>query len=150
MESQSEIPLRPIGQVRNQIKEKMRHGWSQVESVITIDPGLTESLDGLEDFSHIIVLFWMHESAGQFPSKVHPQGRSDIPLTGTFATRSPHRPNSIGMSVVNLLEREGNVLKVSGLDAINGTPIIDIKPYLPKDAVPEAQYPEWVSKLDLT
>ena len=145
-----EISFKPIGYVRNGITERMRHGWSQVESEIIIDPGLADSLDGLENFSHIIVLFWMHESAGQFPSKVHPQGRSDIPLTGTFATRSPHRPNSIGISVVNLLEREGNVLKVRGLDAINGTPIIDIKPYLPKEVVAEARYPEWVSRLDLT
>ncbi len=145
-----EVFFKPIGQVRNGIMEKMRHGWGQVESEIIINPGLADSLDGLENFSHIIVLFWMHQSTGAVPVKVHPQGRDDMPLTGIFATRAPHRPNSIGMSVVNLLECKGSVLKVRGLDAINGTPIIDIKPYLPKDVVSEARYPEWVSRLDLT
>lgn len=150
MESPSEIPVKPIGRVRNQIKEKMRHGWSQIESVLDIDPALSASLDGLEDFSHIIVLFWMHKNVGPIPTKVHPQGRDDLPLTGIFATRAPHRPNSIGMTIVKLLERDGNSLRVLGLDAIDGSPVIDIKPYLPKDVVSEARYPEWVSRLDLT
>ncbi len=145
-----EIILNPIGQVRNGITEKMRHGWREVESEIIIAPELTDSLDGLADFSHIIVLFWMHQSTGPVPVKVHPQGRDDMPLTGVFATRSPHRPNSVGMSVVNLLECDGNVLKVQGLDAINGTPLLDIKPYLLKDVIPGARHPEWVSRLNVT
>lgn len=148
MESPSEIPVKPIGRVRNQIKEKMRHGWSQIESVLDIDPALSASLDGLEDFSHIIVLFWMHKNVGPIPTKVHPQGRDDLPLTGIFATRAPHRPNSIGMTIVKLLERDGNSLRVMGLDAIDGSPVIDIKPHLPKDDIPEAHHPDWVSKLD--
>ncbi len=126
----------------------MRHGWSQVESVLIIDSELTDLMDGLEDFSHIIVLFWMHQSSGEFPIKVHPQGRDDMPLTGVFATRAPHRPNSIGMTVVKLIDREGNRLRVKELDAIDGTPVLDIKPYLPKDSIPDAHYPEWVAKLD--
>lgn len=147
MENPSEIPLRPIGQVRNEIKEKMRHGWSEVESVVVINPNLSASLDGLEEFSHIIVLFWMHKNVGQIPTKVHPQGREDLPLTGVFATRAPHRPNSIGVSIVKLVERDGNALRVMGLDAIDGSPVIDIKPYLPKDCITEARQAEWVSKL---
>ncbi len=142
------ISFKPIGQVSNSIKEKMRHGWSQVESVLIIDSELTDLMDGLADFSHIIVFFWMHQSSGEFPIKVHPQGRDDLPLTGVFATRAPHRPNSIGMTVVKLLDREGNNLRVKGLDAIDGTPLLDIKPYLPKDSIPDAYYPEWVAKLD--
>ncbi|NQT74763.1 MAG: tRNA (N6-threonylcarbamoyladenosine(37)-N6)-methyltransferase TrmO [Chloroflexi bacterium] len=148
MESPSEIPVKPIGRVRNQIKEKMRHGWSQIESVLDIYPALSDSLDGLEDFSHIIVLFWMHKNVGPIPTKVHPQGRDDLPLTGIFATRAPHRPNSIGMTIVKFLERDGNSLRVMGLDAIDGSPILDIKPHLPKDDIPEAHHPDWVSKLD--
>ncbi len=142
------IFFKPIGQVSNSIKEKMRHGWSQVESVLIIDPALSGSLDGLEGFSHIIVLFWMHQSTGEFPIKLHPQGRDDMPLTGVFATRAPHRPNSIGMTVVKLLERKRNQLRVMGLDALDGTAILDIKPYLPKDSISGALYPEWVAKLD--
>ena len=145
-----EIVLTPIGRVKNAVKERMKHGWSAVESKIIIDPELAESLDGLEEFSHIIVLFWMHRVSGQSPTKVHPQGRSDLPLTGLFATRSPHRPNSIGLSVVRLLGRDANELKVLGLDAIDNTPILDIKPYLSKDDIPGAQYAEWVSKLDFS
>ena len=150
MESPSEIPVKPIGRVRNQIKEKMRHGWSQIESVLDIDPALSASLDGLEDFSHIIVLFWMHKNVGPIPTKVHPQGRDDLPLTGIFATRAPHRPNSIGMTIVKLLERDGNSLRILGLDAIDGSPVLDIKPYLPKDCITEARQADWVSKLDHT
>lgn len=150
MEIPSEIILKPVGQVRNDIKEKMRHGWGEVESVITIDPHLNASLDGIEDFSHIIVLFWMHQTTGNVPVKVHPQGREDLPLIGVFATRAPHRPNSIGITVVKLLERKGNSLKVVGLDAIDGSPVLDIKPYLPKDCITETQQADWVSKLNHT
>ncbi len=143
-----EILLKPIGVVSNDIREKMRHGWSRVESTITIEHELSSSLDGLEDFSHITVLFWMHQTKGQTPQKVHPQGREDLPLVGVLATRAPNRPNSIGITVAELIERNGNVLKVRGLDAIDGTPVLDIKPYLPKDFIPDTRYPDWVEKLD--
>ena len=96
------------------------------------------------------MLFWMHKNVGPIPTKVHPQGRDDLPLTGIFATRAPHRPNSIGMTIVKLLERDGNSLRVLGLDAIDGSPVIDIKPYLPKDCITEARQADWVSKLDHT
>jgi tRNA-Thr(GGU) m(6)t(6)A37 methyltransferase TsaA len=145
-----QIQFTAIGHVHNDIKERMKHGWGKVESRIRLDPELTDSLDGIEDFSHIIVLFWMHRVSGVAPKKVHPQGRQDMPLTGLLATRAPHRPNSIGASVVRLLERSDNELKVRGLDAMDGTPILDIKPYLPKDEVPGAVCPEWVSRLDFS
>lgn len=143
-----EILLKPIGLVSNDIRERMRHGWSRVESTITIESDLASSLDGIEDFSHITVLFWMHRVTGETPRKVHPQGREDLPLVGVFATRAPHRPNSIGITVVELIERSGDVLKVRGLDAIDGTPVLDIKPYIPKDFVPDTKHPDWVDKLD--
>ncbi len=150
MDSPSEITVRPIGQVRNSVNERMKHGWSRVKSDLVMEPDHELLLDGLEGFSHIIVLFWMHLSTGPSPAKAHPQGRSDIPLTGIFATRAPHRPNSIGFTVVRLLDRQGGTLKVKGLDAVNGTPLIDIKPYLPRDIIPRASFPEWVSMLDFT
>lgn len=145
-----ELLLRPIGIVRNEVKEQMRGGWQEVVSEITIEEDLTECLEGLEEFSHIIVVYWMHRVAlgGRPPGKVHPKGRADLPLVGIFATRAPYRPNPLGVSVARLKERNGNVLKVVGLDAINDSPVIDIKPYIPPlDSPPDAQVPDWVKKL---
>lgn len=135
--------------MRNNINLPLREGWEEVVSELIFDANLEEATEGLEQFSHIIVVFWMHKVPPErgTPMKVHPRGRQDLPLVGLFATRAPYRPNPVGMSVVRLLERRGNVLKVKGLDAINGTPIIDIKPYLPRDSVVEAAFPQWVSKL---
>ena len=108
-----------------------------------------EGLDGLEEFSHILVVFWMHKvpAMRQPVCKIHPQGRADLPLVGLFATRSPYRPNPVGVSAPRLVERKGNVLRVVGLDAIDGTPVLDIKPYLPHlDAPADYRGPDWVSK----
>ncbi len=114
-----------------------------------VDSSLTEALDGLEGFSHIIVLYWMHQiTTTQLTLKIHPQGRQELPLVGLFATRSPYRPNPIGKTTVRLLERRGNLLRVEGLDATDGTPVIDIKPYLPEyDSVTNAKVPPWVINL---
>jgi len=139
----------PIGVVRNNIKEPKKKGWEIVVSELILDTNMEEALEGLEEFSHIIVVFWMHKVPQErdIPTKVHPRGRQNLPLVGLFATRAPYRHNPIGISVVILLERQKNVLKVEGLDAIDGTPIIDIKPYLPRDTVADATFPGWVAKL---
>ena len=144
------VSLKPIGIVRNEVKERPPAGrdwWAEVVSEMVIDDSLTEALDGLEGFSHIIVLYWMHRAtSGEVPLKIHPRGKSDIPLTGLFATRSPNRPNRIGKATVRLLQRQGNILKVRGLDALNGTPVIDIKPYIPGyDSVAGALVPQWIT-----
>ncbi len=144
-----EIALRPIGRVRNAIKDRSAVNWDEwegVESELIIDPALTDGLDGLEGFSHIVVIFWMHRSPPFSPSRlrIHPRGDENIPLTGVFATRSPVRPNSLGMTTVSLLERKRNVLRVKGLDGLDGSPIIDIKPYLPhNDSVREVKLADW-------
>jgi tRNA-Thr(GGU) m(6)t(6)A37 methyltransferase TsaA len=140
--------LKAIGVVSNDIKQPIRHGWQEVVSKITIDSELTAALDGLEEFSHIIVLYWMHQlpQGRRLPLKVHPMGNEALPLTGRFATRSPSRPNPVGQATVELLERRGNVLKVKGLDAIDGTPVIDIKPYIPGyDSAAGAKAPRWIT-----
>ncbi len=141
------MTIEPIGEVRCQIKQPIRQGWGNVVSELVLKPEFAETTEGLEGFSHIIVLFWMHK-VYPHPSpwgKIHPRGRQDLPLVGLFATRSPIRPNPIGMATVKLLERQGNILKVIGLDAIDGTPILDIKPYLPEnDYVATAKFPDWV------
>jgi len=142
-----EITLKAIGTVRNEIKEPVRHPAKDVVSEIVVDSGLTEALDNLDDFSHIIVLYWIHKSPRRAPKKVRPRGNPDLELMGVFATRSPDRPNPIGKSTARLLERRGNVLKVQGLDAIDGTPVLDIKPYIPGyDSADNARTPSWVIK----
>lgn len=105
------LRLRPIGRVRG--------------DSILIHRRYVPALDGIEGFSHVIVLFWLHE-ARKAEFKVHPKGRKDLPLLGTLATRSPHRFNPIGMTVVPLVRRRGAVLKVRDLDAWDGTPVLDI------------------------
>ena len=145
-----ELVLTPIGIVRNEVKEPMREGWEEVASEIVFEESLAECLEGVEEFSHIIVVFWMHRApAMERPvGKIHPRGRADLPLVGIFATRTPHRPNPLGVSTVRLVERKGNVLKVIGLDVIDGTPVIDIKPYIPPlDSPSPVKVPDWVRKL---
>jgi len=141
--------MEPIGQVRNDVRRPMRGGWEDVLSEIILRAGLEGTTEGLECFSHIVVLFWMHEvtRGGAVSARVHPKGRQDLPLVGLFATRSPERPNPIGLSVVRLLDCQGNTLRVKGLDAIDGTPVVDIKPYMPRDLVVGATSPEWVARL---
>ena len=149
----SELPgmtLRAIGIVRNVVKQPPRQvpfGWENVVSDIVVDSSLTEALDGLEDFSHIIVLYWMHRLASdEVPLKVRPMGRKEAPLVGLFASRSPNRPNRIGKATVRLLQRQGNILRVKGLEALDGSPVIDIKPYIPRyDSVTNAKVPPWIT-----
>ena len=142
------MTLKSIGIVRNDIKETTaRRNRDEVESEVVLDNSLTEGLDGLEGYSHVIVLFWMHRAmSDEVPLKVHPMGRKELPLTGIFAVCTPNRPNRIGKTVVRLLRRQGNILKVKGLDAIDGSPVIDIKPYIPhSDSVPDAKVPQWIT-----
>lgn len=147
----SELPsmtLKAIGIVRSEIKQTSRQDCREIVSDIVIDSSLTEALDNLDDFSHIIVLYWMHQvpALSQVPAKVHPRGRHELPLVGLFATRAPYRPNPIGKATVRLLQRRGNILKVEGLDAIDGTPVIDIKPYIPRyDSVTDSKVPPWIT-----
>jgi len=142
------MSLKAIGIVRNEVKQPLRHGWGEIVSDIVLNSNLTEALDGLDEFSHLIVLYWMHQlpAGKQLSLKVHPMGKLELPLVGRFATRSPNRPNPVGQATVRLLERRGNILKVKGLDAIDGTPVIDIKPYIPGyDSATDAKAPPWIA-----
>lgn len=142
-----EITLKAIGTVKSEMKEPTRQKSRDIISEIVIDEALTESLDNLDEFSHIIVIYWIHKSRRTAPKKVRPMGNPTHELMGVFATRSPDRPNPVGKSTVRLLERRGNILKVQGLDAINGSPVIDIKPYIPGyDSPKEAKAPSWMVK----
>ncbi len=142
-----EINLKAIGIVRNEIKEPTHQDSGDIVSEIIIDSSLTKALDNLDEFSHIIILYWIHLSRRPAPMKVHPRGNKERAQMGVFATRSPSRPNPIGKATVRLLERKGNILKVQGLDAIDGTPVLDIKPYIPGyDSVEDCRAPSWMVK----
>jgi len=143
-----DMKLKPIGTVSNGMKaipSKPGYNWQAVTSRIIIDEALTEALESLDKYSHIIVIYWLHKAyIRKYSIKVHPRGDKSLPLVGLFASRSPHRPNPLGKKTVRLVKREGNVLWVKGLDAIDGTPVIDIKPFIPGyDSPDEATVPEW-------
>jgi len=147
--NQSAMAFEPIAVVKNNVKEMGRRDWNNVISQLIVRPDLEDALEGLKEFSHLIVLFWFHLSpAGESAAhKTHPQMRPDLPLVGVLATRSPVRPNPLGMAVVKLEGQIKNVLIVTGLDALNATPVLDIKPYLPGDSVAKIKVPDWVHKL---
>jgi tRNA-Thr(GGU) m(6)t(6)A37 methyltransferase TsaA len=141
------ITLKPIGTVRNEIKQRGGHDFEDLVSEIVLDGSLNEALDDIDDFSHIVVICWFHRSRKPFPMKVHPRRDETIPLKGVLATRSPDRPNPIALTTVKLLKRSGNVLTVKGLDAIDGTPVLDIKPYLPGlDTARRARMAPWLKR----
>jgi len=140
------IAARAIGIVRCAVTRPRPDGWEAVTSVIELTPDLAPGLQGLDGFSHLIVLTWLHLAAGE-PERVlaiHPGGDDRRPLLGVFALRVAGRPNPIGCSAVRLLDVSGARVRVKGLDAIDGTPVLDLKPYLPPyDCVPEARLPPW-------
>jgi tRNA-Thr(GGU) m(6)t(6)A37 methyltransferase TsaA len=161
-----EIRLRAVGIVSSPLQEPSLvadsddlewrpqiSGASEGQKVISelvIDSDLAGITDGLEDFSHLLVLYWAHrvDKHGRSIVRAHPMGRKDLPLVGIFATCSPARPNPICAMVVRLLERKGNVLKVQGLDAIDGSPIIDIKPYNPSYyAAEDVKVADWMAQI---
>ena len=116
------IEVKPIGFV-------MREDSLEDESKVVLAEEFAEGLDGIEGFSHVYVIFWLHKvkNLERRVLKVHPRGRRDLPSVGVFATRSPMRPNPIGLTRVRLVKKEDNTLFVKGLDALDGSPIIDIK-----------------------
>jgi len=131
--------LRPVGVVHSRFKEPADlpppafappRFFETSTGTIEVAPAFAAGLDGLEGFSHIIVLFHFHR-AGAAKLRVTPPGEKRP--RGVFATRSPHRPNPLGLSVLRLLGREHRTLRVSGLDLIDGTPVLDIKPYTSRD-----------------
>ncbi len=139
-----------IGEVKSPVKDGVDSGWGKVVSEIHVNPEYAGGLVGLEVFSHIVIVFLMHRSSWNPGSDLvrRPQGREDMPRLGIFAQRAKHRPNPIGVTSVRLLSVKDNVLTVQGLDAIDGTPILDVKPYFPQyDCIADPRTPEWVDTL---
>jgi tRNA (Thr-GGU) A37 N-methylase len=148
----AEYIVRPIGVVRSALKDPAdapkQGALTGQEAEIVVDPAYLPALDGLErrvapagdavfdDSAHrkdgkIVVICWMHFAARD-RLKVHPRDQEERPERGVFSTRSPHRPNPVSLHTVTLLSIEGNVLRVRGMDAIDGTPVVDIKPHSPE------------------
>jgi tRNA (Thr-GGU) A37 N-methylase len=146
------IILRPIGHVRGGRAEPIDDAWDSVEARIELDPALfgTDATASLGAFSHIEVVFHFDRVPDEEinTGARHPRGRTDWPLVGILAQRGKGRPNRIGVTVCRLLSVDGLSLAVRGLDAIDATPVLDIKPvmkgFLPRGPVRE---PEWAGAL---
>jgi tRNA (adenine37-N6)-methyltransferase len=135
--SMAKIELAPVGRVEHQ----------GGKIFLTVLPTYAAALDGIEGFSQIWVIYWFHDNdtpEKRRTLKVHPRRNPANPLTGVFATRSPVRPNLLGLQACRLVGREGNRLEVEGLDAWDGSPVLDIKPYMPQlDSFPQTTIPKW-------
>lgn len=150
-DNQLEMMLHPVGVVKSDIKtpelkanandielqtqkEQLRENHQAIKNNIcelVIFPKFESLLDGIEDFSHILVLYWPHliDPERRNLQKVHPMGRKDMPIKGIFSTCSPARPNPILVSAVELVDRNRNILRVKGFEAVDNSPVVDIKPY---------------------
>lgn len=141
--------MHPVGYVLNQVLEKKDTSWGEELSLIELQKEYRDGLTGLEDFSHAIILY--HLDQAEYKSERHlqrrPQNREDMPLRGIFAQRAKDRPNAIGMTAVEVVAVGKGTLMVKGLDAVDGTPVLDIKPYYPVYDQKEACVPEWVTRL---
>jgi len=131
----NKVELVPIGWVRSPVKStpKPEYDWQGVISTIVVAPHFAAGLAGLDRCSHIIVIYWAHEATDPacMALQVHYKGDPSIPKVGVFASRSLFRPNPLGQKVAKLLEIDGNAVLVEGLDAIDNTPVLDIKPFIP-------------------
>lgn len=134
----AEFSIQPVGIVKKRGDD----------TCLEIYPQYREALLGLADFSHVLVFFWFHEN--DTPEKrrtlqVHPRGDESNPLVGVFGTHSPLRPNLIGMTRCRILAVEDNLIKLDAIDAFDGSPVIDIKCYIPEaEPLSEVQVPDWV------
>lgn len=145
------ISLTPIGTVKNSRAEIEDDNWGDVISIIELEPSMpNEALFEIESFSHAEIIYYFHQVAD---SKIetgsrHPRNNTDWPKVGILSQRGKNRPNRLGATIVKVLRREGRQLHVQGLDAIDGTPVLDIKPvmreFLPRE---EVHQPEWAGEL---
>jgi len=145
------ISLSPIGIVKNTRQVVEDDHWGGIVSVIELVPPFTEeALVQIEKFSHAEVIFYFHlvENAKIETGARHPRNNKDWPRVGIFAQRGKNRPNRLGASMVKIVKREGTRLFVEGLDAIDATPVLDIKPvmreFLPHEKVDQ---PQWATEL---
>jgi len=145
-----QITLTPIAVVRGGRSEVFEDGWGAEVATLVLDPDVLDpnATDGLAEFSHLEVVFYFHREDRVRRGAAHPRGNPAWPRVGVLADHSPVRPNHLGVSRCRLLEVSGMELRVQGLDAIDGTPVLDIKPYasgfVPRGPIRE---PEWIAEL---
>lgn len=141
----------PIGRVRNDRTAMSAGHWADVESRIELDPVYAKGLAGLGEFSHVVVVFHLDRIPAFDPQKQlarNPRGMEDLAPVGVFAQRTKFRPNPIGVTAVELVAVDDQGITVRGLDALDGTPVLDIKPYIPAFEVKEAvRLPAWVDRM---
>ncbi len=142
--------MTPIGRVACDERDPARFDWSRVRSEIRLDagafPGIAEALLGLQDYSHVIVVAWLDRIPAELRARrrAYPGGDERLPLQGALALRGGARPNPISVTVCRLLGIEGDTLRVEGLDLIDGTPVLDVKPYIAHyDSEPKSSIPKW-------
>jgi tRNA-Thr(GGU) m(6)t(6)A37 methyltransferase TsaA len=146
------IPLRVIARVSNGRTSAADEDWGALESAIVVEPGLEPALAGLAEWSHVLVVFHMDRDPGHEPPALvrRPRGRADMPEIGVFAQRGRNRPNPIGVTAVRIERVAPDRLIVRGLDALDGTPVLDLKPYAPAfDRVESPRVPAWFERLML-
>lgn len=128
LSASNKIEIRPIGFVRRPSSDKNARDKSLVSRIV-LKKDLVEAIDGIEEFSHVFIIYWMHRISNAKRKLVREKGHGEMSPHGVLACRGPVRPNPIGLTVVELVKREENVLWVKGLDALDNTPVLDIKPY---------------------
>jgi tRNA-Thr(GGU) m(6)t(6)A37 methyltransferase TsaA len=153
MQAGNRIVLRPVGVVRTQATDdEVRKMYEELEATVEVFQEFQQALDGLEGFSHIFVLSYLHKLRPDQigPLKVRPRRLlkagfklEELPLVGVFAIDSPTRPNPIGLSLVRLLRIKETRLFVRGLDCFDGTPVLDIKPYRKNYRAEDYEVPDW-------
>lgn len=144
-----DIIMRPVGYVSNQVAERKDQFWGKDVSTINLFEEFRGGFTGLEGFSHAIILCYLDKACYK-PEKHllrRPRNRQDMPLLGIFSQRTKDHPNQIGITSVEILSVSETSITIKGLDAINGTPVLDIKPYYPVFDRREAQTPDWVDVL---
>ena len=146
--SKEKIVLTPIGFVKTDAVGEEIRDRSRTSKII-VKSEFVQALDGISSYSHLFVLFWLNQIKDDERKtlKVHPRGKTDLPLSGVFAVRTMLRPNPIGLTIVEIVDVHSNVLTIKGLDAYNGTPVLDIKPYDLWDVVENPKVPSWWQKL---
>ena len=144
------INLKPIGYVVSPVEETVDEKWGGVVSKVLLLPEYAAGLDGLDGFSHAMVVTYLNKAKYE-PArhlKRRPRGIESMPLVGIFSQRAKDRPNPIGITAVRIIRAGTDHLEVQGLDAINGTPVLDIKPYYPLfDRIENPRTPGWVAEL---
>jgi len=157
VESREKIVLKPIGVVHTNVSDgQVKEEHREVEAVVEVFPEFEEALDGLDGYSHLFIMSYLHklrpEQIG--PLKMKPKravkrgfNLEELPTLGVFALDSPTRPNPIGLTLVRLLKRHGGKLFVAGIDLFDGTPVIDVKAYQPDYEAKNYSMPEWYLKI---